>query len=98
MNGLGGWVYIMTNKPRGVLYVGATADIVTRVGQHRIGSGSAFCRRYNLTRLVLAESYPTIQEAVARETSMKEWHRAWKIRQIEESNPDWADLWGVIDA
>jgi putative endonuclease len=93
----GGWVYIMTNKPRGVLYIGVAADLVSRVDQHRGGRGSAFCRRYNLKRLVLAEPYPTIDEAIAREKTMKEWHRAWKIRQIEEANPDWADLWDHIN-
>jgi putative endonuclease len=92
----GGWVYIMTNKPRGVLYVGATADIVVRVGQHRSGRGSAFCRKYNLTRLVLAEPYPTIRDAKAREKEMKEWRRGWKIERIEEDNPDWVDLWEGI--
>ena len=93
----GGWVYIMTNKPRGVLYIGVAADVVARVAQHRSGAGSAFCRKYNLTRLVLAEPYPTIDEALAREKAMKEWHRAWKIRRIEEDNPDWSDLWDTIN-
>ncbi|MGS1015883.1 GIY-YIG nuclease family protein [Allosphingosinicella humi] len=93
----GGWVYIMTNKPGGVLYVGVTADIAARVHQHRIGEGSTFCRRYNLQRLVLAEPYPTIDEAIAREKALKEWHRTWKIRLIEEANPGWADLWEHIN-
>ena len=93
----GGWVYIMTNKPGGVLYVGVTANIAARVHQHRNGEGSSFCRRYNLTRLVLAEPYPTIDEAIRREKAMKEWQRAWKIRLIEESNPNWDDLWHVIN-
>jgi putative endonuclease len=93
----GGWVYIMTNKPRGVLYTGVAADIVERVAQHRAGTGSTFCRRYNLKRLVLAEFYPTIEEAIAREKAIKEWHRDWKIRLIEESNTDWADLWETIN-
>ena len=92
----GGWVYILTNKPRGVLYVGVTADIAARVHQHRNGEGSSFCRRYNLTRLVLAEEYPTIDEAIAREKAMKEWKRAWKIELIDKANPDWDDLWEVI--
>ena len=48
----GGWVYIMTNKPRGVLYIGVTADLARRVQQHRDGTGSMFCRRYNLDKLV----------------------------------------------
>jgi putative endonuclease len=93
----GGWVYIMTNKPGGVLYIGVAADIVTRVAQHRAGEGSSFCRRYNLRRLVLAEQYPTIDEAIAREKALKEWQRAWKVRLIEENNPEWTDLWEVIN-
>ncbi|HEV2079194.1 MAG TPA: GIY-YIG nuclease family protein [Allosphingosinicella sp.] len=93
----GGWVYIMTNKPGGVLYIGVTADLAARVAQHREGSGSAFCRRYNLTRLVLAEEYPSIDEATAREKAMKEWNRDWKIRLIEQSNPRWEDLWSFIN-
>ena len=93
----GGWVYIMTNKPGGVLYVGVTANIAARVHQHRKGEGSSFCRRYSLTRLVLAEPYPTIDEAICREKAMKEWQRAWKIRLIEEANPGWDDLWQVIN-
>ena len=63
----GGWVYIMTNKPYGVLYIGVAADIVQRVAQHRGRQGSKFCRKYNLRRLVLAEPYPTIEVAIARE-------------------------------
>jgi putative endonuclease len=92
----GGWVYIMTNKPRGVPYIGVTADLAARVHQHRTGEGSSFCRRYNLTRRVLAEPYPTIDEAIAREKALKEWKRDWKIRLIEERNPDWNDLWETI--
>ena len=92
----GGWVYVMTNKPGGVLYIGVTADLAARIWQHRNGEGSSFCRKYNLTRLVLAEPYPTIGEAIAREKAMKEWQRAWKVRRIEEDNPDWRDLWEDI--
>ena len=93
----GCWVYIMTNKPRGVLYIGVAADLVQRVAQHRAGTGSGFCRRYNLKRLVLAEPYPTIEEAIAREKRLKEWHRAWKIRLIDAANPEWTDLWETIN-
>ena len=88
----GGWTYVMTNKPHGVLYVGVTADLAERVHQHRQGEGSAFCRRYNLTILVHAEPHATIEEAIAREKALKAWDRAWKIRLIEEGNPDWRDL------
>jgi putative endonuclease len=94
----GGWVYIMTNKPGDTLYIGVAADIVARVARHRAGEGSSFCRRYNLKRLIPAEPYPTIDEAIAREKALKEWQRAWKIRLIEESNPGWDDLWDVINS
>ncbi|MEO6153758.1 MAG: GIY-YIG nuclease family protein [Croceibacterium sp.] len=56
----GGWTYILTNKPQGVLYIGVTADIERRVWEHRNGLGSQFCRKYGLNRLVHAEEYPTI--------------------------------------
>ena len=82
----------MTNKPRGVLYIGVTSDLAARLHQHRTGNGSAFCRRYNLTRLVLAEEHETILEAIAREKALKTWQRDWKIRLIEEGNPGWTDL------
>jgi putative endonuclease len=88
----GGWTYIMTNKPRGVLYIGVTADLSARIEQHRTGLGSAFCRRYGLDRLVLAEEHPTILEAIAREKAMKAWKRDWKIELIEAANPAWDDL------
>jgi putative endonuclease len=88
----GGWTYVMTNRPGGVLYVGVTSDLAARVYQHKQGQGSSFCRRYNLTRLVHVEEHATIEEAIAREKALKAWDRAWKVRLIEEGNPDWRDL------
>ena len=92
----GGWTYIMTNRARGVLYVGVTADIAARAWQHRNDRGSDFCKRYKLRRLVLAESHATIDEAILREKMLKAWKRAWKIELIEASNPQWLDLFEVI--
>ncbi|HMJ92755.1 MAG TPA: GIY-YIG nuclease family protein [Allosphingosinicella sp.] len=89
----GGWTYIMTNHVRGVLYIGVTADLAGRVGQHRAAKGSAFCAKYKLTRLVLAEQHDTIDDAIRREKMLKTWKRAWKIDLIEASNPQWRDLW-----
>ena len=94
----GGWTYIMTNRPRGVLYIGVTANLAARVSQHRNGDGSDFCSRYNLTRLVLAEQHDRIEEAIAREKAMKAWKRNWKIELIERGNPQWIDLWDSINA
>jgi len=92
----GGYTYIMTNKPGGVLYVGVTADLAARVAQHRNGAGSSFCRKYGLTRLVLVEPHDDIVLAISREKVLKAWKRAWKVRLIEESNPEWRDLADLI--
>jgi putative endonuclease len=92
----GGYTYILTNKPRGVLYIGVTSDIAARMMQHRAGKGSAFARKYGLNVLALVEHHATIDEAIAREKAMKAWKRAWKIELIEKSNPDWRDLFGDI--
>ncbi len=89
---MGGWVYIMTNKRNGVLYVGVTADLPARVTQHRTGKGSAFCRRYGLDRLIYAEPHTDIMDGIAREKAIKAWKRSWKIDLIETANPDWNDL------
>jgi putative endonuclease len=83
----------MTNKANGTLYIGVTTDLPFRVAQHRNGTGSAFCRRYNLDKLVYAEEHATVIEAIAREKAMKAWKRDWKIELIEKANPEWRDLW-----
>jgi putative endonuclease len=85
-------VYILTNKPNGVLYVGVTADLPARVAQHRRGEGSAFCRRWGLDRLVYAEAFPTMEDAIAREKVLKKWRREWKVALIEGANPEWREL------
>lgn len=88
----GGYVYIMADRYRGALYIGVTADVAARTVQHREGKGGAFTRRYKLKRLVYVEHHDDIEGAIAREKAMKKWNRAWKIRRIEEQNPDWEDL------
>lgn len=92
----GGWLYIMTNKPSGVLYTGVTANLAGRVDQHRNDRGSAFCRRYGLKVLVFAERFDTIEEASAREKQVKAWKRAWKIELIQGINRRWCDLYDRI--
>ncbi|HBK14716.1 MAG: excinuclease ABC subunit C [Sphingomonadaceae bacterium] len=90
------WVYIMSNRKDGVLYIGVTSDLSRRIVQHREGKGSAFCRRYGLKRLVYAEEHDSIEDAIAREKAMKAWKRAWKIELVEGVNPEWDDLFGVV--
>lgn len=93
----GGFTYILTNKPRGVLYIGVTSDLAARIKQHREGRGSAFARRYDLKRLVLVEQHSSIADAIAREKAMKSWKRDWKIELIEKANPQWRDLFDEIN-
>jgi putative endonuclease len=94
----GGWVYIMTNKPFGTLYVGVTSNLAARVVQHRTGTGSEFCREHQLHRLVYAEHHESIADAIRREKAMKAWKRKWKLRQIIDHNADWRDLFETINA
>ena len=90
----GGWVYLLANRYRGTICTGVTADLARRVSQHREGhGGSFFAKRYHVARLVHAEEYPTIDEAIAREKAIKKWRRDWKIALIEEANPEWSDLY-----
>ena len=93
----GGWVYIMANKRYGVLYVGVTAHLPARILQHRDGQGSAFARRYNLTRLVYYEWHDSIEEAIIREKRVKAWKRMWRIELIESKNPGWDDLYEQLN-
>jgi putative endonuclease len=92
-----GGVYIMTNAPHGTLYIGVTADLAARVFAHREGSGSEFCRKHGLTRLVYTERHETITDAIARERAMKRWKRQWKLQLIRRDNPDWLDLFEMIN-
>ncbi|AKM07476.1 GIY-YIG nuclease family protein [Pelagerythrobacter marensis] len=93
---MAGHIYILTNKPHGVLYVGVTSDLPVRIMQHRDGTGSKFCRRYGLKQLVYVEDHAEIESAIAREKAIKAWKRAWKIELIERTNPSWSDLFDVI--
>ncbi|MBV8563837.1 MAG: GIY-YIG nuclease family protein [Methylobacteriaceae bacterium] len=89
----GGWVYIMTNRPNGTLYIGVTNDIARRAYEHREGLIEGFTKRYGLKRLVYMEAHADIRDAIQREKSLKHWPRAWKVRLILDSNPDWRDLY-----
>ena len=92
----GGWVYIMTNRPNGTLYLGVTSDIARRAWEHREGLVEGFTKRYGLTRLVYAERHDEIAAAIQRERTMKHWSRAWKVDLIVAHNPDWDDLYETL--
>ncbi|MFZ5732401.1 MAG: GIY-YIG nuclease family protein [Pseudomonadota bacterium] len=91
-----GNVYIVTNRPNGILYVGVTSDLIRRVTEHRMGTVAGFTKRYGLKRLVYFEQYEDIQTAIQREHNMKHWSRTWKVRLILESNPRWDDLYDSL--
>jgi putative endonuclease len=95
-NAMGGWVYMMTNRPNGTLYVGVTSDLERRAGEHREGLIEGFTRRYGLKRLVYAERHEDIRTAIQRERNMKHWPRAWKLDLILQQNPDWNDLYETV--
>ena len=86
------FIYILASGKHGTLYVGVTNDLRARLELHRAGRGSEFVKKYEVTRLVYMEEYASPQEAIQREKQLKKWHRDWKIRLIEQENPDWDDL------
>ena len=89
----GGYVYILTNRPNGILYVGVTNDLIRRVFEHRSGFVDGFTKRYGLKRLVYFERFDNIRDAIQREHNIKHWPRTWKVRKILVDNPDWDDLY-----
>jgi putative endonuclease len=92
----GGWVYIVTNRPNGTLYVGVTSNLARRIWEHRDGILEGFTTRYGLKRLVYAEQHDDIVTAIQREKNLKHWPRAWKVKLILAQNPNWEDLYGQL--
>ncbi len=88
----GGYVYIMSNKSRVVLYIGVTSDLETRVYQHKNGIGSTFTRKYNCTDIIYFEVFGDIESAIYREKVLKRWNRKWKEELISSFNPKLKDL------
>ena len=86
-------IYIMTNKPMGVLYVGVTDNIQERVKEHKFKKyPDSFTAKYNCDKLVFLEEFESGHLAIVREGQLKKWKREWKIRLIEEQNPSWLDI------
>ncbi|PIU83224.1 MAG: excinuclease ABC subunit C, partial [Elusimicrobia bacterium CG06_land_8_20_14_3_00_38_11] len=84
------------NKSNKVLYIGVTNNLECRMYEHKNKLVKGFTEKYNLTKLVYYEVTSDIISAIKREKQLKNWHRDWKIKLINDFNPEWKDL--SIDA
>ena len=90
------YVYILASSVGGTLYIGVTNDLIRRVAEHRLKLVEGFTEKYDVIRLVYFEQFDDDENAITREKRLKKWNRAWKIRLIEENNPNWDDLYPDI--
>ncbi|MEX0700494.1 MAG: GIY-YIG nuclease family protein [Planctomycetales bacterium] len=86
-------VYILASKRNGTLYIGVTSDLVARIRQHKNDVAEGFTKKYGVHSLVYFELHGDMEAAIVREKRLKKWNRAWKLRLIEEKNPNWDDLY-----
>ena len=86
----------MANKNRGTLCVGVTSNLISRIWQHKNHITEGFTRKYKLKNLVYYELHEEMYEAIRREKNIKNWKRTWKIKLVEDANPDWKDLYSKI--
>ena len=86
------FVYMLAGSKHGTLYIGVTGDLLKRVWEHRESMAEGFTKKYSVHKLVWYEAHQEIEAAIIREKRLKAWKRDWKIRLIEEDNPDWHDL------
>ena len=90
-------LYLLASQRNGTLYIGVTSNLIQRIWQHREGLAEGFAKKYRVKTLVWYEQHATMERAIAREKALKKWNRAWKLRLIEETNPQWRDLWPEIN-
>ena len=87
------YCYIVANRRNGTLYIGNTDDLTRRIGEHKNKTRQGFAAKYGCDLLVWFEKFGSREDAFACERRMKEWRRSWKLRLIEEKNPEWEDLY-----
>jgi putative endonuclease len=90
------YVYILASQRNGTLYVGVTSDLIKRIHEHQNNLTKGFTEKYHVHHLVYYEIHGEIEKAIVREKQIKKWNRAWKLKLIEEKNPDWKDLYHEI--
>jgi putative endonuclease len=96
MGGRHHYVYILASKIGGTLYIGVTNDLNRRVAEHKSKLIESFTEKYDVARLVYFEQFDDPENAIKREKRLKKWNRAWKVRLIEQHNPNWDDLYHEI--
>ena len=89
-------VYLLASERNGTLYVGVTSNLVKRIWEHKEKLADGFTKKYAINQLVWYEVHETMESAISREKAIKEWKRLWKLRLIEEMNPEWNDLYDQI--
>jgi putative endonuclease len=89
-------VYMLSSQRNGTLYIGVTSDLIQRVWQHKEGLAEGCTKKYAVKMLVWFEQHETMKGAIRKENAMKKWLRKWKLKTIEQTNPDWNDLWFEI--
>ncbi len=89
-------VYILASSRNGTLYIGVTSDLIKRVWQHKNNAVEGFTEKYEVHHLVWYELHENMESAIAREKALKKWNRIWKLRLIEQLNPEWQDLYDQL--
>jgi putative endonuclease len=87
------YLYILASNRNGTLYIGVTSDLIKRLQQHKTKITDGFSKKYDVRKLVHYEQTGSILSAITREKTLKKWKRAWKIKLIEQNNPNWDDLY-----
>ncbi len=90
------YVYILASGKHGTLYIGVTSDLVKRIYEHKSDLVKGFTQKYAVHELVYFDATESVESAIFREKQLKKWNRAWKIRLIEKSNPEWRDLYSDL--
>ncbi len=83
---------MLASRKHGTIYTGVTGNLAQRLSQHTEGKVAGFTKKHGVKRLVYAEFYDDMNEAMAREKQLKSWRRAWKVQLIEQVNPEWKDV------
>ena len=92
------FVYILTSKRNGTLYIGVTNDLLKRIYEHKSDLIEGFTKKYDVHNLVYYEIYRDIRDAITREKRIKKWKRKWKMELIEKFNPTWEDLYYTLSS